>query len=329
MPGEAAADPYAVWLSEVMLQQTTVAAVIPYFHTFMQRWPDLASLASATDAEIMAAWAGLGYYRRARNLIDCARKLAARGSFPATEAELRTLPGLGPYIAAAIAAIAFDEPAVVVDANVERVVARLFCVEEPLPRARKQIYEHAKSITPALRPGDYAQAMMDLGATICTSRNPQCALCPLRGLCQAGDDPARLPVKPVRKARPERTGTCYWFEQDGAVWLVRRAGRGMLAGMRALPDDGWGVGQNGHGIAPFPGNALMNKPEIWQDMGNVHHVFSHFSLKLSVLYYTGKALSLPADASGEWWPIAQIEDAGLPSVFAKAARRVLAERESE
>src|SRR5690606_12080888 len=187
------------------------------------------------------------YYSRARNLVACARAVAEGGGFPESEAELRKLPGLGAYTAAAVAAIAFGKRAVVVDANVERVVARLFAIDEPLPGARKAIRVAADAITPAERPGDFAQAMMDLGATICTPRDPKCLLCPVSAECEgrAQGDPARLPVKAAKKARPQRIGTAFWIERKGEVWLVRRPGRGMLGGMRALPDDGWSARADG------------------------------------------------------------------------------------
>ena len=222
-PGMPPPDAYRVWLSEVMLQQTTVAAVKAYFARFVERWPTVMALAAADEADVMAAWAGLGYYSRARNLIACAREVARLGTFPDTEAGLRALPGLGAYTAAAVAAIAFDRPAVVVDANVERVVARLFAINEPLPASRPAIRAAAATITPDERPGDFAQAMMDLGATICTPRNPRCLLCPLRGPCQAeaAGLAETLPAKLAKKAKPHRKGHAWWIERDGMVWLVR------------------------------------------------------------------------------------------------------------
>ena len=322
-PGSPPPDPYRVWLSEVMLQQTTVAAVIPYYHAFLARWPDVEALATAEDADVMAAWAGLGYYSRARNLIACARQVAVLGGFPQTEAQLRRLPGLGAYTAAAIAAIAFGHRAVVVDANVERVVARLFAIDAPLPGARKAIRQAADRITPASRAGDFAQAMMDLGATVCTARKPYCLVCPLSPLCKAraDGDPARLPVKAARKSCPERTGTAYWIERDGAVWLVRREARGMLGGMRALPDDGWNARHDGAGVAP-----VWAGSGPWRDGGAVQHVFSHFALNLSVAIHDKAGRQEYPAFGGEWWPVARLDEAGLPSVFAKAAQRVLAER---
>lgn len=303
-PGGLAPDPYRVWLSEVMLQQTTVAAVKPYFTAFTTRWPTVEALAAAPEADVMAAWAGLGYYSRARNLVQAARAVAARGRFPATEAGLRGLPGLGAYTAAAVAAIAFGQRAVVVDANVERVVARLFAVAEPLPGARKPIRQRADEITPNERAGDFAQAMMDLGATICTSRDPRCLLCPLSEHCEARatGDPARFPVKAAKKAKPQRHGTAYWTEAEGAVWLVRREGKGMLGGMRALPDDGWSAKGDGEG-------GPSGSP-----LGIVRHGFTHFDLELSV-----ERMSEPI-GEGEWWPLDRLEEAGLPTLFAKAAR---------
>lgn len=314
-PGAPAPDPYRVWLSEVMLQQTTVAAVKPYFAAFTTRWPSVEALAAAPEEEVMAAWAGLGYYSRARNLVKCARAVAQRGGFPDTEEELRDLPGLGAYTAAAVAAIAFDRRAVVVDANVERVVARLFAISEPLPGARKPIRAAADAITPERRAGDFAQAMMDLGATICTARDPKCLLCPLSSMCEgrATGDPARLPVKPPKKAKPIRQGRAFWIEREGAVWLVRREGKGMLGGMRALPDDGWNARGDGKGEEPVAAE--------WRSAGLVRHSFTHFALELSVI--ATRNAGQPA-GEGEWWPIARLDEAGLPTLFAKAARLVLA-----
>ena len=317
LPGAPLPDPYRVWLSEVMLQQTTVAAVKPYFERFTGRWPTVEALAAAADEDIMAAWAGLGYYSRARNLVKAARAVAALGQFPDSEAALRALPGLGAYTAAAVAAIAFGQRAVVVDANVERVVARLFAIDQPLPAARKPIRAAADTITPTERAGDFAQGMMDLGATICTAREPRCLLCPLADACagRARGDPARYPVKAAKKARPERRGTAFWIEQDVAVWLVRREGQGMLGGMRALPDDGWSARADGSGEPPLAGE--------WEPAGAVRHVFTHATLDLAVLRYAGPGN--PAGA-GEWWPLDRLEEAGLPTLFAKAPARVLAVR---
>ncbi|HEY6817622.1 MAG TPA: A/G-specific adenine glycosylase [Croceibacterium sp.] len=311
-PRGGAPDPYRVWLSEVMLQQTTTAAVAPYFARFTERWPTVEALAAAPEEAVMAEWAGLGYYSRARNLVACAKAVVERGGFPESEGELRKLPGLGAYTAAAVAAIAFGRRAVVVDANVERVVARLFAIDEPLPGARKAIREAAERITPAERSGDFAQAMMDLGATVCTARNPKCLLCPVSADCRAMAQGRQdeLPVKAAKKTRPQRIGTAFWIERGGKVWLIRRPGKGMLGGMRALPDDGWSVRADGSGDAPIPG--------AWRAGGVVRHGFTHFDLELGLAVYAGD--NWAGLEGGEWWPVAEIDTAGLPTLFAKAGQ---------
>lgn len=315
-PGAPAPDSYRVWLSEVMLQQTTTAMAAPYYAKFIARWPTVEALAAADDADVMAAWAGLGYYSRARNLLAAARAVTARGGFPDSEAGLRELPGVGAYIAAAVAAIAFDRRAVVVDANVERVVSRLFAIAEPLPAARKSIRAATDTITPDRRSGDFAQAMMDLGATVCTPREPRCLLCPVALDCRARaeGDPARYPVKAAKKAKPLRRGTAYWIERDGAVWLVRRHAAGMLGGMRALPGDGWSAGEDGTGAPSGE----------WRDAGMVRHGFTHFDLELAVKV----ARVAEPTGQGEWWPLDRLAEAGLPTLFAKAAARALALEEA-
>lgn len=316
-------DPYRVWLSEVMLQQTTVAAVIGYFEKFTRRWPDFASLAAAEDADVMAAWAGLGYYSRARNLLKCARTVVAEhdGQIPANSAALAKLPGIGAYTAAAIAAIAFGERASVVDANVERVVARLFAIQTPLPAAKPEIREAVDAITPADRPGDFAQAMMDLGASLCSVRNPQCLICPLQMHCaaQKAGVAEALPRKAAKKAKPERNGTAWWIERNDHVWLVRRPDRGMLGGMRSLPDDRWNARSDGDSQPPFAAN--------WKPVaGEVAHVFTHFRLTLRLA-----ATAAPPDESslppGEWWPLKSLDSAGLPTLFSKAAKLAIRARE--
>ena len=303
----ATADPYRVWLSEVMLQQTTVAAVKPYFETFTVRWPTVEALAAAGDGELMAAWAGLGYYARARNLLACARSVANehRGLFPDNEEALRKLPGIGPYTAAAIAAIAFGRRAVVVDGNVERVIARLHALKDPLPQARPRIGDLTDAMTPAEGAGDFAQAMMDLGATICTPRNPACGRCPVRSWCRAyaEGEPEHYPVKAPKAARPHRTGTAYWLEHEGEVLLVRRPGKGLLGGMLALPD-----------AAP------ADAP--WEEAGAVDHVFTHFSLTMTLL-----CARTEVRPEGIWHPVGSIAEAGLPTLFARLAVRGLAWRE--
>jgi A/G-specific adenine glycosylase len=295
-------DPYRVWLSEVMLQQTTCAHAAPYFEAFTRRWPGVEALAAAAEGEVMAAWAGLGYYARARNLIACARAVAQDlgGRFPDCEEGLRRLPGIGRYTAAAIAAIAFGRRAVVVDSNVERVVARLFAVENALPAAREEIYRLAGSITPDAQAGDFAQAMMDLGATICTPRSPECGRCPLAHGCaaRAQGDPRSYPRKAAKAPKPRREGIAYWLEHDGHVLLVRRPARGLLGGMLALPTDGEGA----------PADAE------WSEAGSVDHVFTHFALNMRLL-----CAETRRRPQGTWWPIERIGEAGLPTLFAKLA----------
>ena len=320
---EDAAWPYRVWLSEVMLQQTTVAAVKPYFEAFTRRWPNVEALAAAGEEEVMAAWAGLGYYSRARNLVKCAHEIAERGGFPESEAELRELPGLGAYTAAAVAAIAFGRRAVVVDANVERVVARLCAIAEPLPGARRAIREKAEAITPDARAGDFAQAMMDLGSQVCTTKAPRCLLCPVSDHCEgrARGLAESLPVKPAKKTKPERRGTAFWIERKNAagreVWLVKRPGTGMLGGMRALPDDGWSARADGSGKASLAGE----REGAWEDLGTVRHTFTHAQLTLGLVR---AEISVEPEDGGEWWPIDRLEEAGLPTLYAKAARLALA-----
>ena len=269
-------DPYRVWLSEVMLQQTTVAAVKDYFHRFTARWPTVADLAAAPDAEVMGEWAGLGYYARARNLLKCARAVVADhgGRFPTSREGLLTLPGIGPYTASAIAAIAYDDPATVVDGNVERVISRLYRVETPLPAAKPELTALAAGLTPATRPGDYAQAIMDLGAKICTPRAPACGSCPWSHACEAraAGVEAALPRKSPKPIKPTRRGTLWLGHRDGAVLLERRPDKGLLGGMLGFPGDGWD-GQGG----PAPADAN------WRDIGEVRHTFTHFHLILRVM----------------------------------------------
>ncbi len=319
-PGTPPPDPYRVWLSEVMLQQTQVAAVIPYFEKFTTRWPDFASLAAAPDAEVMSAWAGLGYYARARNLLAAARAVAGEhgGRLPADEAALRTLPGFGAYTAAAVAAIAFGQRAVVVDGNVERVVTRLFALAEPMPGAKPQVRGLTDSITPDARAGDFAQAMMDLGATICTPRKPKCLLCPLAEPCAArrAGTPEAFPVKAKKRARPVRYGTFFWLEADGAVLLVRRPDKGLLGGMRALPTGPWSDSPPGLADAPVAADWTLRNAAI-------RHVFTHFELN-GVLATATLARHIDA-VEGEWWPIARLDEAGLPRLFAKAVEAMESE----
>ncbi len=302
------ADPYRVWLSEVMLQQTTVAAVTAYFNRFTTLWPDVQALAAADDATVMAQWAGLGYYARARNLLACARTVAAMGGFPQTEAGLRALPGIGPYTAAAVAAIAFDLPAVVMDGNVERVMARLHAVQTPLPPAKPQLYDLAARHTPDLRAGDYAQAVMDLGATICTPRSPACSICPLSLHCtaHAQGTAAQLPRKIPKPEKPTRTGTVWLLHRpsDDAFLLEQRAERGLLGGMLAFPSAGWDGSDH---AAPMTAD--------WRDLGIVRHTFTHFHLNLRVL-----ASTAPQGVRGnpERGAFAAVKASALPTLMRKA-----------
>lgn len=300
-------DPYRVWLSEVMLQQTTVAAVQDYFHRFTARWPTIADLAAAPDADVMGEWAGLGYYARARNLLKCARAVVDDhgGRFPTTREGLLTLPGIGPYTASAIAAIAYDEPATVVDGNVERVISRLYLVETPLPAAKPELTALAARLTPAQRPGDYAQAIMDLGATICTPRSPACGICPWRDACSARAEgvQADLPRKSPKPEKPTRRGTLWLGHREGAILLERRPDTGLLGGMLGIPGDGW----DGKG-GPAPASAP------WQEIGEVRHTFTHFHLVLTVL----AARLDTAPTRGELVPRHAFRPADLPTVMRKA-----------
>ena len=302
------ADPYAVWLSEVMLQQTTVAAVRPYYSRFLQLWPEVADLAAAQDSAVMAEWAGLGYYARARNLLRCARVITAEhgGTFPDTLEGLRALPGIGPYTAAAIASIAFDRKAVVVDGNVERVMARLFAVQVPLPDAKPLLTEHAARLTPTTRAGDYAQAVMDLGATICTPRTPDCAICPLNEMCAARDQgiAESLPKKRPKVAKPTRQGHAF-LAQRGDQWLLeQRPDKGLLGGMLGWPGPDWQVEPH-EAAPPFTAD--------WRKIGNVRHTFTHFHLDLTVWHAQAPDGANPP--SGSFQPVRRSD---LPTVMRKA-----------
>jgi A/G-specific adenine glycosylase len=293
-----AADPYRVWLSEIMLQQTTVKAVMPYFDNFLRRWPTVKALAKADLDDVLAVWAGLGYYSRARNLHACARIVATqyKGRFPADEGALRALPGIGAYTAAAIAAIAFGIRATPVDGNIERVVARLFAVEEPMPRAKPELRRLAATLTPPTRPGDFAQAMMDLGATICTPKRPSCLMCPLAEVCEARATglEAALPRKIAKAERPHRVGVAFLaLREDGHILLRRRPDAGLLGGMLELPSTDWTE------TLPPLDDIVRTAPvrgDWWQVPGTVTHVFTHFRLDMMVY----RAI-VPADVSLTFW----------------------------
>jgi A/G-specific adenine glycosylase len=322
-PAGRAADPYAVWLSEIMLQQTTVAAVKPYFAAFLARWPRVEDLAAAPLDDVLTAWAGLGYYARARNLHRCARIVAGErgGRFPDREDELLELPGIGPYTAAAIAAIAFDRPAAVVDGNVERVIARLFAVETPLPRAKAELRALAARLTPRERPGDHAQAMMDLGATLCLPRAPRCERCPLARHCvaRAAGGAGGLPRRGARPARPVRRAVAFWaVDPDGAVLLRRRPETGLLGGMMELPSTEW------RETAWDAAEALARAPLAarWIELpGLVRHTFTHFRLEARV--WAARAGPASAPAGGRWVALDDLGREALPSVMRKIVRHAL------
>ena len=314
--GGATAEPYRVWLSEVMLQQTTVEAVKPYFLRFLEQWPTVDALAAADPDDVMKAWAGLGYYSRARNLKKCADQVASvhGGRFPGTEEGLRDLPGIGAYTAAAIAAIAFGRAAAVVDGNVERVVSRLFAVSTPLPAAKAEIKRHVEAMLPAHRPGDFAQAMMDLGATICSPKRPKCMLCPVNDACVAlrEGDPALYPVKAARRQKPLRRGAAFVAVRgDGAVLLRKRPPAGLLGGMAEPPTSDWNARQDGEtGIEAAPFSA------DWHPHGTIRHVFTHFELALDVFRADGVGHAAP---EGWWWSSPRdLSTEALPSVMKKA-----------
>ena len=319
----AKADPYRVWLSEVMLQQTTVVTVIPYFHRFIAAWPTVRALAAAPLADVLLAWAGLGYYARARNLHACARVVAALpdGRFPEDEAALLALPGIGAYTAAAITAIAFDRPATVVDGNVERVVARLFAVTEPLPAAKSRLRTLTASLAPNRRPGDFAQAMMDLGAIVCTPRRPQCLLCPLRPFCAAAAVPGlaeTLPRRAAKAAKPVRRGMAFWLlNSAGAVLLRRRAERGLLGGMIEVPSSPWLEEDDEYSAERWAPAVTLWRPVP----GLVRHTFTHFHLELTVV--SGQITDSAANPDGFWVQPAHLGDHALPSVMHKVARHAL------
>jgi A/G-specific adenine glycosylase len=317
----AAADPYRVWLSEIMLQQTTVTAVAPYFARFIARWPNVRALAAAALGDVLKSWAGLGYYARARNLHACARTVVQRyrGAFPPTEAELVELPGIGPYTAAAIAAIAFGARTAAVDGNVERVVTRLFALEQELPAAKPQIRDLAAPLVPLRRAGDFAQAMMDLGALICTPKRPACAICPWTGACRAHQrgDQASFPRRTRKRAGLKRRGAAFVaLRADGCVLVRSRPPRGLLGGMTEVPTTPWT-----HDFDAA--EALRQAPRLaraqpkWRRLpGVVSHVFTHFPLEL-VVYRAEIPVGAIAPAGDRWIALAELDDEALPSLMRK------------
>ncbi len=323
------ADPYHVWLSEIMLQQTTVKAVGPYYAKFLERWPDIAALAAAPLDDVLKAWAGLGYYARARNLHACARAVVERhgGNIPATETALRELPGIGPYTAAAIAAIAFDASASPVDGNIERVIARLYALEEPLPAVKPAIAELARALTPPRRAGDFAQAMMDLGATICTPKKPACALCPWNECC-AGfrrGDAETFPRRVEKREGDLRRGAAFVVRAtDGRILLRRRPEKGLLGGMTEVPTTEWSkdfVASDALNSAPQ--FAALREPLAWRKTaGVVRHVFTHFPLELTV-FMSEVPAGTAAPHGTRWIAVAELEGEALPSLMRKVIAHAL------
>ncbi len=315
-------DPYRVWLAEIMLQQTTVATVGPYFERFVRRWPDVKALADAPREDVLHAWAGLGYYARARNLHACAQAVANErgGVFPDTEEGLLELPGIGPYTAAAIAAIAFGRASVVIDGNVERVATRVFAIATPLPKAKIEVRAALADIVPPDRPGDFAQATMDLGATICSPRRPKCMLCPWELACQAhaAGEAENYPVKLARAKRPTRHAIAFVLtDRAGAVWLRRRADEGLLGGMMEVPSSEWAASDPSEKAARAAAPAAL----AWRTLpGKVRHGFTHFELELTVWTAQGRR----ADVSGGQWVAADgLDGVALPTLMRKVIAHAL------
>ncbi|HLH12210.1 MAG TPA: A/G-specific adenine glycosylase [Methylovirgula sp.] len=315
-PG-APADPYVVWLSEIMLQQTTVAAVTPYFNSFLRRWPNVTALAAAPLEAVLQQWAGLGYYSRARNLHACAKAISTEhgGVFPQTEAELRALPGIGPYTAAAIAAIAFNRRSVAVDGNITRVIARLYALEERLPALRARVKEKAAQLQSAERPGDFLQALMDLGATICTPRGPKCGVCPFGDDCLGRAAPENWPRKAAKRVRPQRRGAAFFLRRNGAVLLRTRPLNGLLGGMAELPGTSWTEDYDvERALHEAPFIADYEKLSVC-----VAHVFTHFTLALDIFV---AEVTEDAPAGSRWVKEADLETEALPSVMRKVVAAV-------
>ena len=324
LPGRAS-DPYRVWLSEIMLQQTTVKAVGPYFEKFTARWPTVAALGAASQDDVLRMWAGLGYYSRARNLHACAVTVLREhgGAFPDTEEGLRTLPGVGPYTAAAIAAIAFDRQTMPVDGNIERVVSRLFAVEEPLPKSKPRIQELTATLLWDSRAGDSAQALMDLGATICTPKKPACALCPLNDNCAARlrGDQETFPRKAPKKTGTLRRGAAFVVTRGDELLVRTRPEKGLLGGMTEVPTSEWLAGHDDKDAreqAP-----AINVPRWHRKAGVVTHVFTHFPLEL-VVYTASVAARTRAPQGMRWVPVATLKDEALPNVMRKVIAHGLA-----
>lgn len=317
-------DPYHVWLSEIMLQQTTVAAVKDYYIKFLLRWPTVSDLAKASQEDLLRAWAGLGYYARARNLHACAIKVVGEwnGEFPDTEEALRSLPGIGPYTAAAIAAIAFDRPHAAVDGNVERVMARVYAIETPLPAAKALIKMKTQALVPKQRAGDFAQALMDLGATVCTPRTANCGICPWTDDCEgrARGITESLPRKAPKAKIPTRLGIAFWIERDdGHILLRQRPQKGLLGGMMEIPSTPW--------EAKLPRNVACPVEAEWSKMKfPVEHTFTHFHLQLSVWKTATAEKSLPDGSGYRWVHKDELVHEALPSLMRKVVAAALEDR---
>jgi A/G-specific adenine glycosylase len=328
LPGQTA-DPYAVWLSEIMLQQTTVAAVAPYFLRFLTRWPTVADLAAAPLDDLLTEWAGLGYYARARNLHACAQAVVARhdGIFPADRAALRALPGIGEYTSGAIAAIAFNIRAGAIDGNAERVLARQYAIETPMPAAKPALRQLGEALVPADRPGDFAQALMDLGSVICIPRKPRCVLCPWRSSCRGLSlgIAEELPRKAPKAVRPHRTGVAFWIvDGTGAVLLRRRPEKGLLGGMMEIPSTDWTAELQSESAA----SAAAPLKTEWRVLpGVVRHVFTHFELTLTV--WAGRIAGPGDPALGVWVPPDRFGDYAVPSLMQKVVRHALSKAGSK
>lgn len=328
-PGEHA-DPYHVWLSEIMLQQTTVVTVGPYFNKFLTFWPTIHDMADAPLDDILTAWAGLGYYARARNLHKCAITISREfdGKFPKDRDELLSLPGVGPYTAAAISAIAFDRAEVVVDGNIERIISRLYRIDTPLPAAKKEITAFASELTPKSRAGDYAQALMDIGATICTPRTPSCAACPVSRFCAARrvGDMERFPVKAPKKVKPTRRAVVFWLERpDGFVLLRRREEKGLLGGMMEFPSTEWREEEIAVEAAMkrFFSDKLQMRADGVTEKSLVRHTFTHFHLELRPVVITIGALDAAVIPRGQWVKPENFSSFALPTLMTKVVRAVV------
>jgi len=313
-------EPYHVWLSEIMLQQTTVATVKAYFEKFCRLWPSVETLAAARQEEVLKEWAGLGYYARARNLHKCAGVISQEfgGKFPTTEAELKKLPGVGGYTAAAIASIAFNEPAAVVDGNIERIISRCFRIKLPLPAAKKPIKAQVAKLTPKQRSGDFAQAMMDLGASHCRPKNPNCMLCPVQSNCaaQKAGDMEAYPVKAPKKVKPTRRAVSFWLEHEGHVLLERRPDNGLLGGMPGLFSTPWVECDKIPASVEFVKHA-PSTAEWAVTNGIAKHTFTHFHLE-TMLVQASIKIRLNIE-NGFWHPVTALPDVGFPTVFKKIA----------